>query len=62
MKQYSKPTADVVELTVRENIADLPYAHTTIKGEYTSAQIKGQTVMLTTYNLAALEESNTTNS
>lgn len=61
MKQYSKPTADVVELTVRENIAKLPYAHTTINGVRTSADIKGHSVTLTTYNLASSVDSNSVN-
>ena len=49
MKQYVKPTVDVVELAVRENIAGLPNAlsvqNVTIGDN--------NNVTLTTYNLAA---------
>lgn len=56
MKQYIKPTAEVVELSVKENIAALPKAL-----DYKSVQtatIGSKNVYLTTYNLAALETSN----
>ena len=61
MKQYSKPIADVVELTVRENIAQLPYAHAIVTGNVEQTTIRNHSVTLTTYNLATLEESNTIN-
>lgn len=48
MKQYIKPTVNVVELSVRENIAALPNALVGV----TQTQVSGQTVTLTTYNLA----------
>ena len=51
MKQYTKPTAMVVELSVKENIAALPAALESRTVESTS--IGGQNVILTTYNLAA---------
>ena len=53
MKQYTKPSVDVVELAVRENIAALPTALVTVTQENTSAG----TVTLTTYNLAAQQTS-----
>ena len=49
MKQYVKPTVDVVELTVRENIAELPAALSVQNVTIGS----NQNVTLTTYNLAA---------
>lgn len=53
MKQYIKPTVEVVELAVKENIADLPNALVT-----QNVTIGGQTgVTLTTYNLAAQNSS-----
>jgi len=53
MKQYIKPSVDVVELSVKENIAALPNAIIT-----QGAEVNGQTgVTLTTYNLAALNTS-----
>lgn len=56
MKQYTKPTATVVELAVRENIAALPNAIVTthnIEVNGTATQL-----VLTTYNLAAAQTSN----
>lgn len=49
MKQYTKPTVNVVELSVKENIAALPNALVTVSQE----TIGTNTVTLTTYNLAA---------
>ena len=55
MKQYIKPTADVVELSVRENIAALP---TALTGTRSIETVNGvQNVILTTYNLAAASTS-----
>ena len=56
MKQYIKPTVDVVELSVRETIADLPNA--LVSGTVSIEKIGGQEVTLTTYNLAAQQTSN----
>ena len=56
MKQYIKPTVDVVELSVRETIADLPNA--LVSGTVSTEFIGGQEVTLTTYNLAAQQTSN----
>ena len=56
MKQYTKPTVDVVELAVRENIADLPNALVTVSEE----TVGSNSVTLTTYNLAAQSTSDTT--
>lgn len=50
MKQYIKPSVDVVELSVKENIADMPNA---LKGIVSTETVNGQSVTLTTYNLAA---------
>ena len=56
MKQYIKPSVDVVELAVRETIAALP---TALTGTFdANAKIGEQTVALTTYNLAAQQTSN----
>ena len=55
MKQYIKPTAEVVELTVRENVAGLPSAF--VSGTTSNTTINGQSVILTTYNLAAASTS-----
>lgn len=53
MKQYIKPTVNVVELSVKENIAALPNALVTVSEVGTSAG----NVVLTTYNLAAQTDS-----
>ena len=51
MKQYAKPTATVVELAVKENIAALPVA--VGGGVVTKTAINGSSnLILTTYNLA----------
>lgn len=55
MKQYKKPTATVVELTVKESIAALPNA--LVKGTVSTETINSQQVILTTYNLAAASTS-----
>lgn len=55
MKQYIKPSVDVVELAVRENIAALPNA--LVSGKVSEVEIGGQNVTLTTYNLAAQQTS-----
>lgn len=59
MKHYTKPTATVVELAVKENIAALPSA---ISGVVTTHSVNGGTnnLILTTYNLAAAQTSNPT--
>ena len=56
MKQYTKPTATIVELSVKENLAALPAAisSTNIVDAATSSS---QSVILTTYNLAAASTS-----
>jgi len=58
MKQYTKPTATVVELSVKENIAALP-AVLGSYGDSQSATIKmgGNSVTLTTYNLTNAQTS-----
>ena len=59
MKQYTRPTATVVDLAVKENIAALPAAISTLNNvEITSGSI--QNVILTTYNLAAASTSDVT--
>ena len=51
MKQYTRPTATVVELAVKENIAALPAAIG--GGVVTSTKInENSNLILTTYNLA----------
>lgn len=55
MKQYIKPTAKVVELSVKENIAALPAALSSVN--VTKETIGNQNVILTTYNLAATSTS-----
>ena len=52
MKLYVKPSVDVVELSVKETIADLPVGVTV-----ETKNINGQSMTLTTYNLAAVETS-----
>ncbi len=51
MKQYTKPTATVVELAVKENIAALPSAIAG-NGNVSELVVNGQNLILTTYNLA----------
>ena len=51
MKCYVKPTVEVVALSVKETIADLPEAVTS------TIDYKGEKVTLTTYNLAAVQTS-----
>ncbi len=55
MKQYIKPTVDVVELAVKENIADLPAALVNVQSGQTVGGFEN--VVLTTYNLAAASTS-----
>lgn len=57
MKQYIKPTVEVVELAVRENIAALPAA-LSVTSESVTIGSASETVILTTYNLAAAQTSN----
>ncbi len=52
MKQYNKPTVNVVELSVRENIAALPV----VSNQRIDLGYGTQNVSLTTYNLAALNQ------
>ena len=59
MKQYIKPTAEVVELSVKENIAALPAALQSVSVQ--QAKIGSQDVILTTYNLAATSTSDAVN-
>ncbi len=56
MKQYTKPTVSVVELSVKESIAALPAA---IKDSAVSTieNTSAGNVLITTYNLAATAES-----
>ena len=55
MKTYVKPIIDVVELSVKENIAKLPTAITpTTGGTYTFGDA---TVPVTVYNLATVKTS-----
>ena len=60
MKQYIRPTAEVVELSVKENIAALPAALQSVSVQ--QAKIGTQDVILTTYNLAATSTSDAVNS
>lgn len=53
MKQYVKPTVNVVELSVKENIAALPSALVSVSNVDSSSG----SVVLTTYNLAAQTDS-----
>ncbi len=57
MKKYVKPIIDVVELSVRENIAKLPYA--VAPGEYKNDAYEFGTgkVPMTVYNLASIKTS-----
>jgi len=55
MKTYVKPIIDVVELSVRENIAKLPTAiqgNTDVKYDF-----NGENVPMTVYNLASVKTS-----
>lgn len=56
MKKYVKPSVDIVDLKVKENIASLPQG---IQSEYTAPD--GTQMTLTTYNLAAVTTSQTVN-
>ncbi|MBE7051032.1 MAG: hypothetical protein E7395_00480 [Ruminococcaceae bacterium] len=56
MKMYTKPTVDVVELSVKETMADLPAA---VQGSYTGS-LGGTTVTnytTTVYDLTATNTS-----
>lgn len=57
MKQYTKPMLDVVELSVKENIAALPtaVAGNATQGTYTMAD--NTKVSMNIYNLATLSKS-----
>lgn len=56
MKQYTKPMLDVVELSVKENIAALPtaVAGNATQGTYTMGDTR---VNMNVYNLATLSTS-----
>lgn len=56
MKHYTKPVLDVVELSVKENIAALP---TAVAGSATTSTTtyNNQDIALTTYNLATVQTS-----
>ena len=58
MKKYIKPTLEVVDLKVKENIAALPQGLTPEQGTY---NYNGTDLTLTTYNLAAVTTSQTVN-
>ena len=58
MKKYVKPTLEVVDLKVKENIAALPQGLKPDVGTYTYA---GEDLTLTTYNLAAVTTSQPVN-
>lgn len=55
MKTYVKPIIDVVELSVRENIAKLPTAITGTTG--VNYSFGGSEVPMTVYNLANVKTS-----
>ncbi|MBQ4527658.1 MAG: hypothetical protein II998_06275 [Clostridia bacterium] len=57
MKKYVKPTIDVVELSVKENMAALPagISKTVVAGDSTGTTENG--VPLTVYNLTAVTTS-----
>ncbi len=59
MKKYVKPSIDIVDLKVKENIAALPQGLTPETDE--SYSYGGNTMTLTTYNLAAVTTSQTVN-
>lgn len=52
MKQYNKPSINVVELSVRENIASLPLG-ASVTSTNVTIDSASKSVALTTYNLAA---------
>lgn len=52
MKQYNKPSINVVELSVRENIAALPLG-ASVSTTNVTIDSASKSVALTTYNLAA---------
>lgn len=54
MKKYIKPSIDVVDLKVKENIAALPQGLEPEVGTYNH---EGNEMTLTTYNLAAVTTS-----
>lgn len=56
MKQYTKPMLDVVELSVKENIAALP---TAVAGnaKQDTYDLSGTAVNMNVYNLATLSTS-----
>jgi len=58
MKKYIKPTLEVVDLKVKENIAALPQGLTPVEGTY---EYDSRQMTLTTYNLAAVTTSQPVN-
>lgn len=58
MKQYTKPTVSVVDLSVKESIAALPNAIRE-SGVSQIQETSAGNVLITTYNLAATAESTT---
>lgn len=57
MKTYVKPTVDVVELSVKENMAALPTGVSTTTAAYTTGTYNG--VATTVYDLTTAATSNT---
>lgn len=57
MKHYTKPMLDVVELSVKENIAALPTAVAGSATTTTTSIGSVNNVALTTYNLATVQTS-----
>ena len=58
MKKYVKPSIDIVDLKVKENIAALPQG---LQPTVDTIEYGGNQMTLTTYNLAAVTTSQTVN-
>ena len=57
MKNYVRPTVDVVELSVKENMAALPSSIAPVAGTTGTVNVDGTDYTATVYNLVATAES-----
>lgn len=57
MKNYVRPTVDVVELSVKENMAALPSSIAPVAGTPGTVNVGNDTYVATVYDLTSLSDS-----
>lgn len=57
MKNYVRPTVDVVELSVKENMAALPTSIAPVKGTTGTVNVNDTDYTATVYDLTSLSDS-----